>query len=265
MEENLQKIIPYLKTHWPSKLKREWQATPAEYAEISKKIFAELSEGKTKGRELVRLAGLSGSGKTSQLLPAAKAYFESRDKFPVEIAARVFAPFHPHFQEIIDFYGEEKIREMTDKFSAVMLFLVLSELMKNGYDIILDVSFLSSDLEKILLGMLEKGNYELLLLMVVVSLEVAEKHLKNRSWRHELETEREFARTTKKSLTFYIKNRPKTRAILWNTYEKSPIFDDYLGESALEIYQKYAHEMKIPIHDPESLREGKIRYLSKDK
>lgn len=256
----LEQIIAYMKSHWPSQVKEEWQVPIEEYPKILPQVLKDLTEGKSKGKNLIRIAGLSGSGKTTQLLPATEAFFENRELKPVLVAARVFVEYHPHHNEIKEFYGEENLRKMTDEFSTIMLFLAITELIKNGYDIILDVTLLDPAMEHILQEMLTAANYNQIILMIAISPTVTEKFLSGRAWRHTKETEAEFIRATKKSIVYYAENHPDTHIILWSVYDKPPIFDGKIKD-CLDIFDDYSNRTELPKKDDDERREAKINYL----
>ena len=260
-KDGLELVVGYMKSHWPSQVKPEWQVDLAEYPAILQKVLTDLTAGKTKKHHLVRIAGLSGSGKTTQLLPATEEMMARKNLKPVLIAARVFAVYHPHYQEIREFYGEAKVREMTDEFATVMMFLVLDAVTREGYDIILDVTLLDPMIEGILLKMLDGNKYESLILMIAVSPEVTERHLGGRKWRHAKATEQEFMRATQEAMKFYASKAPKMRIVLWNVYEEKPVYDGAVGGS-LESFSKYSSVVEIPEHDEDELRQAKIEYLS---
>ena len=119
----LETVINYMKSHWPSEVKAEWQVTMDDYFAAVQKVLQDFTAHKTSSRHLVRIAGLSGSGKTTQLLPAVEAYFEKQHLSPILVAARRFAPYHPHYKEISDFYGEKNVRKLTDEFYDVSSFI----------------------------------------------------------------------------------------------------------------------------------------------
>lgn len=260
--EELAKVISYMKSHWPSEVKEEWQVSLDEYPEILQKVIKDFTKGKTKNKNLIRIAGLSGSGKTSQILPAVEKYSEVNNLAPVLIAARRFVEYHPHYQAIKDFYGEENLRKNTDEFSTIMLFLTINALTREGYDIILDVTLLAPEIEAILLKMLKENSYRSLLLMIATSPEVTEHFLKDRAWRHTKETEREFIRATKEAMNFYVKNFPELHTILWSVYDKDPIYNGKIKDS-LEIFTKYSEKTDLPKKDDKERREAKIQFLSK--
>lgn len=257
----LEKVVGYMKAHWPSPVKPEWQVKLEDYPVILKKVLDDFTPAGTKNRHFIRIAGLSGSGKTTQILPAVEAYCKKHAFSPILIAARRFVEYHPHYQEIKDYYGEENLRKNTDEFSTIMLFMTLSELVKEGYDIILDVTLLDKSMEEILLKMLEAGNYEALLLMIAVSPTITEYFLKGRAWRHSKETEQEFIRATSHALKFYAKNVPDLRIILWSVYDKPPVYDGPASD-VLPVFEEYSKREDLPKPDDDARREAKINYLS---
>ena len=259
--QELDQVITYMSAHWPSEVKPEWKVSPEEYPKILAEIIKSFTKDKTKKKNLIRIAGLSGSGKTSQILPAVEKYCEVNAINPVLVAARRFVEYHPHCAEIREEYGEEKLRQKTDEFSTIMMFLTLNELTKYGYDIILDVTLLDPEIEKILLMMLGKGNYHYLLLMIATSPEVTDHFLKGRSWRHTKETEAEFIRATKKAMEFYATNAGNLHTILWSVYDLEPIYNGPIRDS-LDIFNEYSSRTDLPPTNDDARREAKIQFLS---
>ena len=263
MDPRLQTVIEYMKSHWPSQVKDEWQVKIEDYPAIVKKVVAVWTKDATTGHELVRIAGLSGSGKTTQLLPAVENYFKEHNKQPVLVAARRFVEFHPFVKEIEATYGSENLRKMTDEFSTIMMFLTLSALIEQGYDIILDVTLLDPKIEGTLMQMLAAKSYQTWLTMIAVSPEITEKFLGARAWRHSKATEEEFIRATAAALNFYHDNFPETRIVLWNVWDLEPIYDGEIKD-AIAVFEKYSHIANFtPEATEETLREAKIAYLNK--
>ena len=260
--QDIEQIIKYMKAHWPSTVKPEWQVGLTEYPAILKAVIDELTVAATKNYHLIRIAGVSGSGKTTQILPAVEAYCEKNNFEPILMAARRFVEYHPHYKEIKEYYGEENLRKNTDEFCTIMLFLTLSTLMKNGYDIVLDVTLLDPEMEAILLKMVKAENYKFLILMIAVSPTVTEKYLSGRAWRHSKATEQEFIRATSKALAFYADNTPDTHIIIWSVYDKPPVYDGPI-KGCLDIFNDYSSREILPKPDDDERREAKIEYLSK--
>ncbi len=260
-DPRLEAVIKYMRAHWPSDVKPEWQVELSEYPAILEQAVADFTLAATKHSHLIRIAGVSGSGKTTQILPAVEAYCDKNGYEPILMAARRFVEYHPHYQEIKDFYGDENLRKKTDEFATIMLFLTLSELIKGGYDIVLDVTLLAPEIEGILLDLVKEGNYKMLILMIAVSPTVTENYLKGRAWRHSKETEEEFIRATSHALEFYAEHAPDTRIILWSVYDKPPIYDGPIKD-CIEIFTDYSSRTKLPKKDDDARREAKIIYLS---
>lgn len=258
----LEQIIKYMKSHWPSKVKPEWQVALGEYPKILEQVLADFTVAATKNHHFIRIAGLSGSGKTTQILPAVEAYSKKHNFEPILLAARRFVEYHPHYQEIKDFYGDENLRKNTDEFSTIMLFLTLSELTKSGYDIVLDVTLLDPEMEAILLKMLTTYQYTFTILMIAVSPTVTEKFLSGRAWRHSKATEQEFIRATEKALTFYADKAPSTHIILWSVYDLDPIYDGPVKD-CLQIFHDYSARTELPKNDDDARRDAKIAYLTR--
>lgn len=261
--DELAKIIEYMRAHWPSKVKSEWQVGLDEYPEILVKVLEDMTPAATKNRKLIRIAGVSGSGKTTQILPAVEAYNQKNGFEPILMAARRFVEYHPHYQEIKDFYGEENLRKNTDEFCTIMLFLTLTKLIRGGYDIVLDVTLLDPEMEGILLKLMREAEYSALFLMVAVSPVVTEKFLSDRAWRHTRETELEFIRATSRALGFYAENAPKLRIIMWSVYDLLPIYDGVIS-GCLEVFEDYSSREDMPRPDDDERREAKIKYLTTD-
>lgn len=259
--QELKQVIEYMKAHWPSDVKPEWQVSLEEYPKILEEIIKDFTPEKTKKHQLIRIAGLSGSGKTSQILPAVEKYCENNRLNPVLVAARRFVEYHPHKKEIEKEYGEENLRKKTDEFSTIMMFLTLNALTGQGFDIILDVTLLAPEIEAILLNMLKTNSYNPMLLMIATSPTVTEYFLKGRSWRHSKETEEEFIRATKNAMEFYAKNDGNLHTILWSVYDLGPIYNGPIKD-ALNIFNEYSSKTELPKPDDEERKQAKIQFLS---
>ncbi|MBR6965163.1 zeta toxin family protein [Candidatus Saccharibacteria bacterium] len=261
MDQELQIIIKYMKSHWPSQVEEKWQIPLEAYPKIAQKIVALWAENASLGHELVRVAGLSGSGKTTQLLPAVNAYFEKQQRRPILVAARRFVEFHPFTKEIETAYGSENLRKMTDEFSTIMMFFVLYALITKGYDIILDVTLLDPKIEGALMQLLNANQYKTWFTMIAVSPAITEKFLGKRAWRHAKATEEEFIRATNLALNFYQSRFPSLRIILWNVWDEAPIYDGEF-ENALKIYNQYSViESYTKKASTDALVQAKIDYL----
>lgn len=250
-----------MQAHWPSDVKEEWRVKLEDYPAILAQVVSDFTKEKTKHKNLIRIAGLSGSGKTSQILPAVEKYCEISKLNPVLVAARRFVDYHPFKKEIEQEYGEQNLRKKTDEFSTIMMFLALNALTKAGYDIILDVTLLAPEIESILLDMLKTNDYKSMLLMIATSPTVTEHFLSGRSWRHSKETEEEFIRATYAALDFYAKSYSDLHLILWSVYDLDPIYSGPIKDG-LKIFKEYSEKTSLPPKNDKERREAKIQFLS---
>ena len=256
-------VYLYAKKHWPSGLPKHLMATKKEVRKASEKAVRDLMKSATCGGVLVRLAGQSGSGKTTQLLPAALHFFEKQNLRPAVIAARNLAKYHPHYEEILAEFGEAEIRKRTDDFATILMYLVVVELTRKKCDMIIDLSFASTKVENLLILMTKKYTQRMVLLMAVAPKKV-EELLRGRSWRHTQELEREFLDATEKALKFYGKKCGNMRAVMWGFDKLEPIYDgEMMG--ACEVWER---EMKRKKYDEkysiEELVVAKKRYLAEN-
>lgn len=254
-------IYLYARKHWPSGLSKEMTATADDIEKAAQKAVADLRKNATNTGVVVRLAGQSGSGKTTQLLPAAKAYFEKKKLKPILVAARELMKYHPYYNEILDRYGKAEIRKRTDDFATVMAYRVIRELTKERYDLIIDIAFASTKVEKIF-TILTAQYATKIVLMMAVSEEVSEKLLAKRSWRHDRGMEKEFENANGKALKFYGKICPDMRIIMWNFDDLEPIYDGGISGA----FTPWANEMNRAAslnNNIEKLVQSKIEYIRK--
>lgn len=260
-QSKLNQVVAYMKSHWPSDVREEWQVPLEDYPTILARVVADFTAGATTSHQLIRIAGLSGSGKTTQILPAVEAYAAKHDLSPILVAARRFVEYHPHYQEILQEYGKANLRKKTDEFSTIMMFLTLDYLTKYEFDVILDVTLLDPAIEQILMEMLKANHYKFALLMIAASPTVTAHFLGGRSWRHTPETEAEFVRATTEALEYYANHHPTLRVILWSVYDLDPIYDGKISD-ALSVFQDYSTRTTLPASDDAARAAAKIKYLS---
>lgn len=266
------KIMEYMRTHWPSQVREEWLVTDEMYPKIVEQIIVDWTTDATRGKRFFRIAGQSGSGKTSQLLPAVEEWFSAREARPVLVAARRFVEYHPFMSEILTEYGEEHLREKTNEVSTILMMLALMRLIDGGYDIILDVTLLDPIVEGLLMQALAASKYDSRMTFVAVSREISDGFIAKRleagggaegKRRVAKTTASEFWRATNEALKFYGENYPEMPVLVWNVWDSEPVFDGGIGDKKfLPIVQKYWEIKKTPIKTDEvKLRESKFAYL----
>jgi len=266
-DEQAAKMMEYMRAHWPSRVKKEWQVSDEMYPEIVKKVVRDWTVGATRKRKFFRIAGQSGSGKTTQLLPAVEVWFAEQECRPVLVAARRFVEYHPFAREIEAEYGKENIREKTNEVSTILMFLTISELIREGYDMILDVTLLDPLVESFLTDLLAGAKYEMWMSFVAVSREISDGFIAKRQGKLgrvvAKSTAAEFWRATELALAFYASKYSKMRVLIWNAWDKLPVFDGCMGDArALRVVRKYWKIVKMPMMvNEKELALSKIEYV----
>ncbi|MCL2174000.1 zeta toxin family protein [Candidatus Saccharibacteria bacterium] len=259
-DDKIVAMMAYMREHWPSRVKKKWQVGEEDYSRMLGKVMNEWTTGKSKGKRFYRIAGQSGSGKTTQLLPMVEKWFELNNATPVLVAARKFPEYHPYIREITEEYGAENVRQMTDEVSTIMMFLTLQELIKNGYDIILDVTLLDPLVEGMLVNMLRAGKYVARMTMVTVSREISDGFIEKRKLGGDKKeakrvvaksTADEFWRVTDLAFEYYAENWPSMQVTLWSAWEMAPVYDGQIGnENAFQVLKKYHGIAELPEDAP---------------
>lgn len=315
MDDGMNGMLAKLQAGFARGTSEKWQVSVDEYPGILGRILAEWTGEATKntgfgasedsgadgpemvpsrGKRLVRVAGQSGSGKTTQLVPAVEAWFrgvsanssevggaEGRDAMasnegfggarPILVAASRIAKYHPKWQKMHRECDSGQVRRETDGFSAAMMFLLLKELLARGYDVILDLALVEPKLEGILVGWLKEYGYDFWMTMMVVRPELSQKWLGERSWRHSEETERRFLAATEGALDFYAEVCPEMRTVMWSAYGVEPIYDGEMS-GAVEVWRErmagdldndYEGEVSRDGLSTEELARRKVEYFGK--
>lgn len=239
--------------------------------DIAKNNFEKLSAGKTKNKFLLRLAGQSGSGKTTQLLPASNALFEKHQMNPIHFAVREFATLHPNYSEIVEKFGKKEMREKTNGFALKCLLVSLAFAIEQGYDILFEVTLLSHEFEDFVLNLISKNNYNALFFMLAVNKEISNLFIERRK---AASSGAEANRVVYKSssnyfdiaisddVEYFSKVHGDFHVVIWNAYNFLPVFDGKFKDCQIKFFEA----KKITSHefaDEQQLRDAKIDYVLK--
>jgi hypothetical protein len=92
---------------------------------------------------LIRVAGQSGSGKSSQLVPALETALQNKEVIKINVGA--FAPFHPQYQQWQQ-QCPDQIREKTNGFALRALVMFYKHCILNQANIIFDMTLLEPEI-----------------------------------------------------------------------------------------------------------------------
>ena len=142
---------------------KEFEFGEKSFESIVDKAFLDFIKGKTPVEKpfIIRTAGQSGSGKTTQLMPAILEGLKSYGENYVHIAVRKFAPYHPRYNQLLNEFGQGLIREKTNGFALMLLYRVIEKLIENKYNIFFEVTILENDFENNLLFLAKNHNYKI--------------------------------------------------------------------------------------------------------
>lgn len=236
--------------------------------DIAKSNFKMLSQGKTKNHKLIRLAGQSGSGKTTQLLPTASAYFEMRNLKPIRFAVRDFAILHPKYNELLSQFGREQIREKTNGFALRCLLISLIFAISEGNDILFEVTLLSHEFEDYIFSHLAKNNYSCLFLVLAVNKEISDHFIQERSLHSLTEAKRVvykessnyFEKALLDDISYFATNHKNEHVIIWSAYDFLPVFDGKFSDAEKPFFETKKIASKV-FQNEDKLKDAKIKYI----
>lgn len=237
---------------------------------IRDKIYDNLILGKNKVKHFIRIAGQSGSGKTTQVTTALTDVFHKRKEKPFFLAVRDFAKFHPKFKQLFKDFGASDIREKTNGFALRLLVVTLIKAIADGYEIVLETTFLGVKFERCLLKLLFIFDYEVLNLLLCVNYKISNRFIEIR--KNDAKSSEKSRNIYKKSSNFFYKaivpslkllkkTFPYGKIVIWNNFNLEPI---YVGkfQKALKVYKKNVKQKKLSEFSQSELQKAKVEFLN---
>ncbi|MDD2839860.1 MAG: zeta toxin family protein [Rickettsiales bacterium] len=224
---------------------------------------------------LIRTAGQCGSGKTTQLLPAIEKNLPTNNY--VHLAVRSFAKIHPYYSYLISEYGDGLIREKTNGFALLCLFKITEILIKNKYNIFLEMTILDPIFEEYINKIAKNHNYAILFNIMTIPIEISNYLVNQRAKESIIEKNRIVPCET---LNYFYNILPLGIAniinnyaifdkndyfIIWNINQPKPILiTNKFDKEILEIFNKnriYKKDCEIKLKSSqEKLAEKMIFY-----
>ncbi len=246
-----------------------------EFENIADEVFLDLTKNIKKNENfpyLIRIAGQSGSGKTTQLMPAIKTSLDKIQQNYILLAVRNFAKYHPNYNELLAKYGNGLIREKTNGFALTLLVKVLEKLIENKYNILFEVTLLEPIFEEYLIKILKKNNYIINFNILAVAIELSDKWINERQNKKGNEVNRIVFKSSSsyfydvlpKALNILVNNEffdKKDSIIIWNAFDEVPCLEtNVFDNNILNIFEKYRKIRTIEINDEKQLLESKIAF-----
>ena len=218
----------------------------------------------TKLKQVFRLSGQSGCGKTTQLLPSILMYQEQQGNKPIVIAVRTFPKYHPSYEEILCTAPAGELRERTNGFALKCLAACLNIVFRAGALVILDLTILDPIFEEFIVGQIWSSNYDAQFHILAVSREQSNAFIEARE-RGEgrvvyKATSDYFFDILPKGLGFLASADRTSHAIVWTAYDKEPIYAGNLQGATKALQQGRAMRGELRYNEDE-LRAAKVNYL----
>ena len=174
----------------------------------------------------IRLVGQSGSGKTSQLLPAVKVALETQLQKFISLAVRDFVPYHPNLSLIREHYNEGLVREKTNAFALTLLTLVFVRCVREHLPILFEVTLLSPEYERFIHQCLSEEDYCCDYHCLAIAKEVSDARIEARCREtHRVVSKRSsdfFFQTLQPAFETLQSIRIPNRVFLWDDFHKEP-------------------------------------------
>ena len=212
----------------------------------------------------IRLVGQSGSGKTSQLLPAVKAALEAQSQKFVSLAVRDFVPYHPNLSAIREHYGEGLVREKTNAFALTLLTLVLVRCIREHLPILFEVTLLSPEYERFVHRCLSEEGYGCDYHCLAIAKETSDTWIEARCCEtHRVVSKRSsdfFFQTLQPALESLQSVRMPNRVFIWDAYHTEPQRTCFPDERLWQKMQAVARTNDEPLSFEAAL-EAKKKFL----
>lgn len=228
--------------------------------DAAKRAFDEMRKGCSHGHYFFRLAGQSGTGKTSQLFESHKVVLKKIGISPLHLAVRSFAKYHPNYDTLSH---HPDFRERTNGFALKVLICVLDMSLKEGLDILLEIALLDKRFEKLINHHLARQNYTVFYHLLSVNKLLSDIFIFKRktiSKRTTFSSSSDyFYKTMQKTLKFLTKNS-NFCCCVWSAYDLTPVFYGRISQ----CYPHFLRAQKIirPLpYSKEKLLSAKINFL----
>ena len=223
----------------------------------------------TKSKQIYRIAGQSGSGKTTQILPVILKLLEGKKQKPVIVAVRSFSKHHPQYKEIVATCDERDVRERVNAFALMCLLATLEKLIEQGYLIVFDMTVLAPEIEQFINDVIQENKYRCEYHVLAVSRSLSDFFIEERERSGtNIEKPRKVTNASKNyfydilptGLEYLDKVDNTSHCHVWTAYDLEPIYVGRL-DGVVEAVEKGRMLDGELVYSEEQLRHGKIEFL----
>ena len=215
----------------------------------------------------IRLAGQSGSGKSSQLLPAVKSAYQGKPYTQINVGK--FAQFHPQY-EFYQHNTPDEMREKTNGFALRSLFFFTRYCLLNRINIIMDMTLLEPEIDLYLTALAQKNNYRMQTHILCVPKKVSDHFIRlrqNRTGRKVRTTSSHYffnaLPVSLKGLTSSGIFNKADQLFLWSHYHTHPVYQTNMNNPwAVRVLEHYRSRNNLKIKDPKKLLKAKTKWFN---
>lgn len=222
----------------------------------------------TRVKRTYRLAGQSGSGKSTQLLPTILKVEEGKGNTPVVIAVRTFAKYHPRYDELTATLPAGTIREATNGFALKCTCAAYAMLLQQGYLTVLDLTIMDHWFESFMLSQVQSNNYDAEYHILAVNKDLSISFIEKR--RKDINSPEHGKIVNASSIDYWYgalprgikflsENDARNNCFIWTAYSMQPLYHGTLKKApeALETGRALSGN---PLHE-DDMRRGKFEFL----
>ena len=214
---------------------------------------------------LIRVAGQSGSGKSSQIVPALEYALQNKNYIKINVGA--FAPFHPNYAKWQQ-NCPDQMREKTNGFALRALVMFYKHCILNKVNIVFDMTLLEPEIDLYLMTLAKKMNYKIQTHVLCVPRKISNLFIHLR----QLKT----GRIVKSSSSDYFFNALapclkaltssnlftlKDTLILWSHYLTDPIQKTHLNNPSVMRLLGHYRQGPLCIKNPKTLLQAKKKWM----
>ena len=214
---------------------------------------------------LIRVAGQSGSGKSSQLTPALEETLQTKKYVKINVGA--FAVFHPQYN-VWHKDNPATVREKTNGFALRALVLFCRHCILNKINVLLDMTLLEPEIELYLMKLATQMGYRIQIHVLCVPKKISDTFIRLR----QKETGR-FVRSTSSHYFFQalapalktlVRSDLFTRQdmlVLWTHNISYPVKTTHLNNHSVLNVLQYYQGKHFGIKKPSPLLKAKKRWM----
>ena len=214
---------------------------------------------------LIRVAGQSGAGKSSQIVPALEYALQNKNYIKINVGA--FAPFHPNYKKW-QTSCPEQMREKTNGFALRALVMFYKHCILNHVNIVFDMTLLEPEIDLYLMILAKKMSYKIQTHVLCVPRKISDLFIHLR----QLKTGRIVKASSSdyffkalapclSALTHSGLFNQKDILVLWSHYLTRPIQKTHLNNPSVMRLLNRFRQRPLCIKNPKALSQAKKRWM----